>query len=104
VSYDAIVVGAGPVGCVAARALARRGARVALIEASPATRTRFAGELLHPGAVDVLRALDLLDVPAAHDHPANHGFAVSLRPGDAPVRLAYPRGATGWTFPFVSSS
>lgn len=99
-SFDAIVVGAGPVGSVAAAALARRGARVALLEASPATRSRFAGELLHPGAVDVLRRLDLLDVPAAHDHPRNRGFAVSLRPGDDAVRLTYPSGATGWTFPF----
>lgn len=50
-----LVIGAGPIGAVAALAQARRGRTVVVLEASPAAAAkRFAGELLHPRA---LRAL-----------------------------------------------
>ena len=55
---DVTVVGAGPVGCIAAIALARRGSRVTLLEASPVGK-RLAGEWLHPAAVRLLNELDV---------------------------------------------
>ncbi len=95
-----VVVGAGPVGCVAAAALAATGAHVTLIEPTVHAPGRFAGELLHPAAVRVLVRHGLAPLPPAEDHEAVRGFAVSgLDAG--PVRLlAYPPGEVGWTFPF----
>ena len=34
-SFDVVVIGAGPVGCVTALAFGRNGARVLLLEANP---------------------------------------------------------------------
>jgi squalene monooxygenase len=85
---DAAVVGAGPVGCVAALALARRGANVLLLEAKPAAARRLAGEWLHPPGVDVLHRLGV-DVPGE----PGQGFAVFPGATDDPVLLPYPRGA-----------
>jgi len=50
----AIVVGAGPVGCVAAAVLARRGVAVTLIEASPALPTELRASTFHPATLDLL--------------------------------------------------
>jgi squalene monooxygenase len=58
--YDVSIIGAGPVGTVAAIAHAKRGARVLLAEAKPRAAARFAGEWLHPPGVSVLRELGLL--------------------------------------------
>jgi flavin-dependent dehydrogenase len=52
-NYDVAVIGAGPVGCVAALAFARRGRRVLLLEANPLASHRLAGEWLHPPAVEL---------------------------------------------------
>ena len=43
-SYDVVVVGAGPAGCGAALAHARKGASVLVVEADPRAAKRFAGE------------------------------------------------------------
>jgi squalene monooxygenase len=87
---DVAVVGAGPVGCVAAIALARHGMRVVLLEAGPAGR-RFAGEWLHPAAVDVLRELAIPLPPNAQLDSAR-GFIVFPEDGSAPIdgRVAPP--------------
>jgi 2-polyprenyl-6-methoxyphenol hydroxylase-like FAD-dependent oxidoreductase len=96
---DVAVVGAGPVGCVAALAHARRGARVALIEANPARKNRFAGELLHPPAAAALASVGITDVPPAQDHQANRGFAVLSSELETPRILDYD-GTRGLTFEF----
>ena len=57
-SYDVIVVGGGPAGCVASSALARRGRRVLLLEAERFPRNHL-GESLSPV---VLEALDSVGV------------------------------------------
>ena len=53
-----IVVGAGPVGCVAATVLARRGVRVVLMEGEPALRRELRASTFHPATLDLLAELD----------------------------------------------
>jgi flavin-dependent dehydrogenase len=56
---DAIVVGAGPAGCVAAIALARAGVRVRLIDRARFPRRKLCGDTVNPGARAVLARLGL---------------------------------------------
>jgi len=86
---DAAVVGAGPVGCVAALALARAGARVLLLEGNASAARRFAGEWLHPRGARILHELGL-EVPG----DPGHGFVVFPEDGGEPVLLPY-EGAAG---------
>ncbi len=57
--YDAIVVGAGPAGCIAAFTLAEGGARVALIDKARAGRDKACGDLIGPRGVRLLDDLGL---------------------------------------------
>lgn len=57
--YDIIVVGAGVVGCAAARAFGKDGRKVLLIERDWTEPDRIVGELLQPGGVNALRKLDM---------------------------------------------
>jgi flavin-dependent dehydrogenase len=54
-----LVIGAGPAGAVAARALARSGARVLLCERGSLPRQRLCGEFVSPEAVADLAAIGL---------------------------------------------
>lgn len=89
-SYDAVVVGAGPAGSAAAVAFARRGARVALLEADPRATRRFAGEWLHPGGVAILRQFGF--APLAGE--CCRGFAVLPDDAGPPVLLGYRQSDT----------
>lgn len=95
--YDAAIVGAGPAGTVAALLLARRGAKVALIEANPKAASRFAGEWIHPPGVAVLERLGIGRFPGTTDHPAGSGFVVFTDDTRGPIELPYPRGALAWS-------
>ena len=87
--YDVAVVGAGPVGSVCALAHARKGARVALLEANPKASRRLAGEWLHPPAVRILR--DLREIGIDMRCPAAPRARVSwCFPKTAPIRLSLP--------------
>lgn len=57
--YDALIVGAGIAGCAIARALARQGRHILVIDRSLAEPDRIVGELLQPGGVDGLKYLGL---------------------------------------------
>jgi len=57
--FDALVVGAGPAGSAAARALAQAGARVLVCDARPLPRHRLCGEFVSPEAEADLAALGL---------------------------------------------
>ena len=92
--YDLAVVGAGPVGTYCALVHARKGARVALLEANPKASRRLAGEWLHPPAVDMLRDAGV----HLEGHPrstAGRGFAVFPEDGSEPILLPYPDGSRG---------
>ena len=56
-----IVVGAGPVGCVAATVLARRGVQVTLLEAEPVLPRELRASTFHPATLDLLAELDVTE-------------------------------------------
>jgi geranylgeranyl reductase family protein len=58
-SFDAVVVGAGPAGSVAALVLARSGARVGLVDKAGFPRDKACGDLVGPRGVQVLEDLGL---------------------------------------------
>ncbi len=91
--YDVAIVGAGPVGSVCALAHARRGARVALLEANPKVASRIAGEWLHPPAARILRDIGI-DVERMSRGVPGAGFAVFPGDGSEPIMLPYPDGST----------
>jgi menaquinone-9 beta-reductase len=57
--FDAVVVGAGPAGSIAALALARSGARVALADKAAFPRDKACGDLVGPRGVQVLTDMGL---------------------------------------------
>src|SRR5215213_5883549 len=57
--FDALVVGAGPAGSVAALVLARQGARVALVDKSTFPRDKACGDLIGPRGVQTLHELEI---------------------------------------------
>ncbi|MDY3561102.1 FAD-dependent monooxygenase [Gemmata sp. JC673] len=61
-TYDAVVIGAGPAGAVAARELARRGCSVRLVDKAHFPRPKVCGCCLNGSAVGTLRRLGLGDV------------------------------------------
>ena len=93
---DVAVVGAGPIGCVAALSLAERGARVLLLEASAEVPRRLAGEWLHPPAAEILSRWDVR-LPETVASPGARGFAVFPADGSAPIELPYAFGNPGVT-------
>ncbi len=64
--YDAVVVGAGPAGSIAALVLARGGARVALADKAAFPRDKACGDLIGPRGVQVLADLGLTVPDAGH--------------------------------------
>jgi squalene monooxygenase len=86
---DVAVVGGGPVGCVSALAHAQRGAKVAVLEASTGNQERFAGELLHPRAVDILRSVGVDVATAIPEGTSSKGFSVFTQHDAAPILLPY---------------
>lgn len=61
VGYDVLIVGAGVVGCAAAKAFADQGRQVLILERNLAQPDRIVGELLQPGGVAALEQLGLGD-------------------------------------------
>ena len=92
--YDVAIVGAGPVGSFCALAHARKGARVALLEANPKASRRMAGEWLHPPAVQMLRDVGI-GLDAMPGSTACKGFVVLPEDGSEPIVLPYPDGSHG---------
>ncbi len=92
--YDVAIVGAGPVGSLCALAHARKGARVALLEANPKASTRLAGEWLHPPAAQMLREFGIsFDAPGRST--VGQGFVVFPEDRSEPIVLPYPNASRG---------
>ncbi len=72
-SYDACVVGAGPAGAIAARVLARAGARVALVAAARTALPVPIGETIPPAARSVLVRLGIDGCLSAAGHLPSAG-------------------------------
>ena len=64
--FDAVVVGAGPAGSIAALVLARGGARVALADKAVFPRDKACGDLIGPRGVQVLADLGLTVPDVGH--------------------------------------
>ena len=92
--YDVAIVGAGPVGSLCALAHARKGARVALLEANPKASGRLAGEWLHPPAARILQDLGI-GLDTLPRSAAGKGFVVFPEDGAEPIVLPYLNGSQG---------
>jgi flavin-dependent dehydrogenase len=62
---DALVIGGGPAGSLAAIGLARLGWRTALVERGPVGRDKSCGHCLHPATEGILRSCGLWDATRA---------------------------------------
>ena len=85
--YDAVVVGAGPAGSIAALVLARGGARVALADKAAFPRDKACGDLIGPRGVQVLADLGVKVPDAGHGSdllavgPSGHRSRLPAFPG-----------------------
>jgi flavin-dependent dehydrogenase len=89
---DALVIGAGPAGSIAALTLARAGARVRLIDRASFPRDKLCGDTLNPGSLSILDRLGIGDEVRACALPIT-GMTVT-GPG-AQVSAEYPDGLRG---------
>ncbi len=94
--FDAAVIGAGPAGSVAARELARRGARVLLLDKGHFPRSKVCGCCLNGAAVRTLQKLGLgsvlksgVPLRAARIAAGRHAARVPLPGGVALSREAF---------------
>lgn len=95
---EAIVVGAGPAGSMAALVLARAGVPVRLLERGTFPRPKLCGDTLNPGSMAILERLG-----GGPDAPAERIRARALPlsgmtvtgPGSASVSADYPGGLAG---------
>lgn len=95
--FDVAVIGAGPVGCVAAIAHAKRGARVVLLEANPSSASRLAGEWLHPPALNIMKSLGIPLPDGINEYPSGRGFTVFPDDGTDCVVLPYTNAEPGFS-------
>ncbi len=85
--FDAVVVGAGPAGSIAALVLARGGARVALADKAAFPRDKACGDLIGPRGVQVLSDLGITVPDAGHGSdllavgPSGHRSRLPAFPG-----------------------
>jgi len=95
-ALDALIVGGGPAGSVTAALLARRGARVLIVDRAVFPRPKPCGDYLNPGCDE---AFERLGVRAA---VARIGAAMCgmrlVTPDGRAVPLAFPR-RNGWAVP-----
>jgi flavin-dependent dehydrogenase len=88
--WDAIVLGAGPAGAIAARQLAASGARTLLVEKKTFPRGKVCGACLNESALSVLESVGLSDLITDLGGTRLDAFRLGFR-GRA-MRLALPDG------------
>lgn len=86
-SWDVIVVGGGPAGCVAAITVAKRGFQVLLIEKDRYPRDKTCGDALIPDSLGVLRRIGLYEEVCAKGVEVNtlQGWTPSRITVDVPI-------------------
>jgi len=88
--YDALVIGAGPAGSVAARLLAQAGWHVALAEKMEFPRRKVCGEFISAATMPVLEACGVADAFAIHAGPPV--LRVGIYAGEATLMAPEERG------------
>lgn len=98
-SFDVVIIGAGPVGCITAMSLANRGRRVLLLEANPNNSRRLAGEWLHPPSLKILQDLGMEQLISTlrSNYVSGLGFVVFPDDGTEPIQLNYPNHNLGFS-------
>ncbi|MXX74533.1 MAG: hypothetical protein F4210_07075 [Holophagales bacterium] len=94
-SYDIAIVGAGPVGSFCALVHARKGARVALLEANLKASRRLAGEWLHPAGLRMLRDAGIRLEEEPCSNPGKGFVVLPEGHGEEPIVLPYSAGSSG---------
>ena len=89
VTADIVIVGAGFTGAFAAAALADGQRRIVVLDARPAGRPHFGGELIHAAGVDILASLGLWPILGDDAGERIQGFRVTAGATDTPVLLPY---------------
>lgn len=92
-SLDAVVVGAGPAGSIAALVLARAGVDVRLVDRSTFPRDKLCGDTLNPGTLSILDRLGIGD--RVRERAIMITGMVVTGPGGAIVPCDYPNGLSG---------
>ena len=90
---DAVVVGAGPAGSIAALVLARAGVDVRLVDRSGFPRGKLCGDTLNPGALSILDRLGI--GTRVRERAIPIGGMVVTGPLGARVACDYPDGLAG---------
>jgi len=85
-TYDGIIIGGGPCGAAAARALAQRGWRVALVDKQAFPREKTCGDALLPDALKALQSMGLAADVREVGHAVN-GLSV-FSPSGREARIA----------------
>lgn len=67
--YDMIIVGAGVVGCAAAKAFGEDGRKVLLLERDLSEPDRIVGELMQPGGMNALKQLGMEGIHTIISNP-----------------------------------
>jgi len=88
--WDAVVIGAGPAGAIAARQLALGGGRVLLVERKSFPRRKVCGACWNAGGLELLRALGLRH--ARPDLPGIPLRSFQMRTSAGQFRLPLPEG------------
>ncbi|NLG41988.1 MAG: FAD-dependent oxidoreductase, partial [Phycisphaerae bacterium] len=89
--WDAVVIGAGPAGAMAALRLARQGARVLLVEKHRFPRPKVCGCCLNAAALELLAECGLADLTSRAG--AQRLSAIELGVAGKTARLGLPTGA-----------
>lgn len=90
-TWDVIVVGAGPAGCTAAILLAREGLRVILVDKSAAPPSKVCGEYLSPGCLRILDRIGALELVRDAEARPLSGMLIHTAAGRS-LRATYPAG------------
>lgn len=99
--FDAVVVGGGPAGCLAALGLARLGHRVAIVDRGAARRDKCCGHCLNPRVSPLLARHGLLDAVESIAVGRTRRLCLEERSGSALLELrldAHGRDG-GWLVP-----